>query len=151
MAAKKRQKSPHEGTLILVVDDLEDSRAMYAEFLRHVGYRVETAADGRTAVTKARSLMPAIVIMDLSLPVMDGWEATRLLKSDPATAHMYILAVSGHGEQPYVERAMQAGATAFLTKPCLPSEIASKVEECLSAPAARVAKTVKAEKRRERT
>ena len=139
VTATKKQRPPRiskeasSKTLILVVDDLEDSRFMYAEYLRHVGYRVDTAADGMSAVRKARELLPAVIIMDLSLPVMDGWEATRTLKDDPKTAHICILAVSGHGEPPYRERAMDAGATAFLIKPCIPSEVAAKIEECLSA------------------
>ncbi len=132
--AKKASANPIAASpLILVVDDLEDSRVMYADYLRHVGYRVETASDGRSAVKKARALLPDVIIMDLSLPIMDGWEATRLLKSDPRTAHICVLAVSGHGEPPYRERVMEAGATAFFIKPCLPLEIATKIDECLPA------------------
>jgi two-component system, cell cycle response regulator DivK len=137
----KRTASASGKPLILVVDDLEDSRAMYSEYLEHVGYRVDTAADGASAVQKARALLPAAIIMDLSLPVMDGWEATRTLKSDPKTSHITILTVSGHGEPPYRDRAMEAGASAFLIKPCLPSEVANAVEECLSATTRRARKT----------
>src|SRR5919108_4188042 len=82
--------------LILLVEDFDDAREMYRDYLQYSGFRVETARDGREALEKARRLNPELVLMDLSLPGIDGWEATRRLKSDPATAHLKIIALSAH-------------------------------------------------------
>lgn len=117
--------------LILVVDDVEDNRIIYVEYLRYVGYRVATAADGKQAIAKARRLRPALIIMDLSLPVIDGWAATRRLKTDPTTSAIPVIAVTGHGEAHFRERAKGAGVDRFVLKPCLPSELATIVSECL--------------------
>ena len=71
---------------VLLVDDYPDARDMYGEYLEHVGFRILECGDGQTAVDIARQEMPAAIVMDLSLPVLDGWQATRILKNDPATA-----------------------------------------------------------------
>jgi CheY-like chemotaxis protein len=76
--------------LILVVEDFDDAREMYRDYLEFSGYRVETARDGREAIDKAQALKPDLILMDLSLPGVDGWEATRLLKSDPVTRHLLM-------------------------------------------------------------
>ena len=89
------------------------------------------AAVARQGIALARSLMPAIVIMDLSMPDVDGWEATRLLKSDPATRRIGIVALSAFHEPESRRRAREAGADFFLAKPCLPSELALHVSECI--------------------
>src|SRR3954466_852148 len=82
--------------LILLVDDFQDNREMYAEYLTYSGYRVEEAATGPEALEKAFSLLPDLILMDLSLPGIDGWEATRRLKSDPRTTKIPIIALTGH-------------------------------------------------------
>jgi CheY-like chemotaxis protein len=110
--------------LVLVVDDMPDNREMYMEYLESVGFRVVGARDGATAVRLARDLGPSIVLMDLSLPGMDGWEATRILKSDPTTMAIPVIAVSGHAEPAYRTRAFLVGCDRFVAKPSLPSEIA---------------------------
>jgi CheY-like chemotaxis protein len=119
--------------LILVVDDFEDNRAMYAEYLELSGYRVAQAADGEEAVAKVRELSPDAVVMDLSLPVMDGWEATRLLKADPRTKDVPVIALTGHALAMHSRDAREAGCDEFLSKPCLPEELVQKLEEVLSA------------------
>jgi CheY-like chemotaxis protein len=119
--------------LILVVDDFEDSRAMYAEYLVFSGYRVEQAANGREAVDKATELAPDLVVMDLSLPVMDGWEATRLLKADARTKDIPVIALTGHALSGHSRGAKEAGCDDFLAKPCLPETLLQKVEEHLAA------------------
>src|SRR5262245_65856139 len=95
-SAKPRPKTDRivKKPLILVVDDYRDARDMFAEYLRYSGYRVAEASNGEEAVSKAIELLPDVVLMDLSLPVLDGWEATRRLKSDPRTAGVRILAVT---------------------------------------------------------
>jgi CheY-like chemotaxis protein len=84
------------GSLILVVDDYQDAREMYAEYLQYSGFRVAEAKNGNEAVAQARSLKPDLILMDLSLPGMDGWEATRVLKADEETRHIPIVALTGH-------------------------------------------------------
>jgi CheY-like chemotaxis protein len=113
--------------LILVVEDFEDAREMYRDYLEFSGFRVDTACDGREAIEKAQSLDPDLVLMDLSLPGIDGWEATRLLKSDPATAHLVIVALSAHALAPEGERARAAGCDGFIAKPCLPPDLVAEI------------------------
>ena len=84
--------------LILIVDDFEDGRELYADYLASVGYDVLEAGDGEEALAKAFERPPALILMDLSLPVLDGWEATRRLRSDARTAHVPVLAMTGHTE-----------------------------------------------------
>ena len=79
--------------LILVVDDYQDAREMYAEYLQFSGFRVAEAKNGNEAVEQACSLKPDLILMDLSLPGMDGWEATRVLKADDETRHIPIVAL----------------------------------------------------------
>lgn len=121
--------------LILVVDDFEDNRAMYAEYLVFSGYRVAQAANGKEAVDKATELAPDVVVMDLSLPVMDGWEATRLLKSNARTRDIPVIALTGHALAGHSQGAKEAGCDDFLVKPCLPETLVEKVEQMLHKPA----------------
>jgi two-component system, cell cycle response regulator DivK len=117
--------------LILVVDDFEDNRAMYAEYLSYSGYRVEQASNGEEAVELTQRLKPDVVVMDLSLPIMDGWEATRRLKADERTKHIPIIALTGHALAGHSRGAQEAGCDAFLAKPCLPEKLVAKVEELI--------------------
>lgn len=113
--------------LVLVVDDSDDNRAMYAEFLAHSGYRVAEAADGRQAVARARELLPDVVVMDLSLPVMDGRAATRELKDDHRTRDIPVIALTGHARAVSSREAGEAGYDEFLAKPCLPGALLAMV------------------------
>ncbi len=117
--------------LILVVEDFDDAREMYRDYLEFAGFRVETARDGREAIDKARALHPDLILMDLSLPGVDGWEATRLLKSDPATRHLLIVALSAHALAAEGERARAAGCDGFIAKPCLPPDLVTEITRYL--------------------
>ena len=117
--------------LILVVEDFDDAREMYRDYLEFSGYRVETARDGREAIDKAQALHPDLILMDLSLPGVDGWEATRLLKSDPETRHLLIVALSAHALAAEGERARVAGCDGFIAKPCLPPDLVTEIERYL--------------------
>jgi two-component system cell cycle response regulator DivK len=121
--------------LVLIVDDILDNREMYMDYLRYVGFSVAGAATGEEAVGRARELGPAVILMDLSLPGMDGWEATRVLKADPATRDIVVIAVTGHAEPAYRARALEVGCDLVLTKPSLPSEITKHIIELLDAKA----------------
>ena len=118
--------------LILVVDDYQDAREMYAEYLQFSGFRVAEARNGNEAVEQAFALKPDLILMDLSLPGMDGWEATRRLKADDSTRHIPIVALTGHALAGASEGARKAGCDSFVTKPCLPDDLVVEVRRMLN-------------------
>ena len=120
-----------QGPLILVVDDYEDAREMYAEYLRFCGFRVAEARNGNEALEQAFRLMPDLILMDLSLPGMDGWEATRQLKADERTRNIPVVALTGHALAGASEGARRAGCDSFVTKPCLPDDLVVEVRRML--------------------
>ena len=122
---------PSLAPLILIVEDFDDAREMYRDYLEFAAFRVETARDGREAIEKARRLRPDLVLMDLSLPGIDGWEATRLLKSDPATKNILVVALSAHALATEGERARTAGCDGFIAKPCLPPDLVEEISKYL--------------------
>jgi CheY-like chemotaxis protein len=124
--------STEQGPLILVVDDYEDAREMYAEYLRFCGFRVAEARNGNEALEQAFTLMPDLILMDLSLPGMDGWEATRQLKADERTHQIPVVALTGHALAGASEGAKKAGCDSFVTKPCLPDDLVVEVRRMLS-------------------
>ena len=121
------------GPLVLVVEDYQDAREMYAAYLQFSGYRVAEATNGIEAIEQANELMPDIILMDLALPKMDGWEATRRLKMSDKTRHIPIVALTGHALAGHAEGARQAGCDAFVTKPCLPDALVAEIKRMLSA------------------
>jgi two-component system, cell cycle response regulator DivK len=120
-----------DSPLILVVDDYQDAREMYAEYLQFSGFRVAEARNGNEAVAQAFSLRPDLILMDLSLPGMDGWEATRVLKADERTKHIPVVALTGHALAGASEGARRAGCDSFVTKPCLPDDLVVEVRRML--------------------
>ena len=119
--------------LILVVDDYQDAREMYAEYLQFSGFRVAEARNGNEALEQAFALRPDLILMDLSLPGMDGWEATRVLKADDRTKNIPVVALTGHALAGASEGAKKAGCDSFVTKPCLPDDLVVEVRRMLSA------------------
>lgn len=113
--------------MVLLVDDYDDGRRSLAEFLATRGFTVETAADGREAVEKAKRVRPAIVIMDLAMPVMDGWEATRELKAQPETSSIPVIALTAYGHEDAHRRAMEAGCAEVITKPVDPPRLEERI------------------------
>ena len=113
------------------MEDFDDAREMYRDYLEFSGFSVETARDGREAIDKARRLQPDLILMDLSLPGIDGWEATRLLKAAPDTAHLLIVALSAHALATEGDRARAAGCDGFIAKPCLPSDLVDEIGQYL--------------------
>ena len=117
--------------LVLIVVDSPDARALYGEYLEFCGFRVMTAADGNQAVAIARAERPEVILMDLAMPRIDGWDAIRQLRCDPLTIEIPIVALSAQafGDDP--DRARAAGADLCLTKPCLPSQVGRVVRAML--------------------
>jgi two-component system cell cycle response regulator DivK len=126
-----RHRVPSDRPLVLLVDDLSDSRAMYVEHLRDAGFGVAEAATGHEALERAFALRPDLVVMDLALPSLDGWEATRRLKGDLRTAHVPVIALTGHALQRHSQRAAEAGCAALLIKPCLPEVLVAEIRRVL--------------------
>jgi two-component system cell cycle response regulator DivK len=124
---------PDRIPLVLVADDYADTRIIYAESLRFAGFRVAEAANGQEAIDAARELEPDVVVMDLSMPVMDGWEATRRLKADPKTKNIRIMAVTAHAEGAHRLLAWRAGCDDFFSKPVLPHQLISRIKHYLGA------------------
>ncbi len=125
-------KQDSEDALVLVVEDYQDAREMYAAYLQFSGYRVAEATNGIEAIDKAIQLLPDIILMDLALPKVDGWEATKRLKSDPRTKDIPIVALTGHALAGFAEGAREAGCDAFVTKPCLPDALVAEIRRMLA-------------------
>ena len=119
---------------VLLVDDYPDAREMYTEYLEFSGFEVIGAGNGLEALQRAVDASPDIILMDLSLPVMDGWEATRRLKADNRTAAIPVVALTGHALAGISEGAKKAGCDAFVTKPCLPEDLVREIRKILDAP-----------------
>src|SRR5262249_41925910 len=131
---KEKDKDKTVRPRVLLVDDYPDAREMYTEYLEFSGFDVIEAGNGIEALERAADSAPDIILMDLSLPVMDGWEATRRLKADQATADIPIVALTGHALAGILEGAKKAGCDAFVTKPGLPEDLVKEIRKVLSAP-----------------
>ena len=122
-----------ERLLVLLVEDQSDLRRLYAEQLALSGFDVIEAGDGAAALARTTEQTPDVVLMDLSLPGIDGWEATRRLKNDERTAHIPVVALTAHDGAGELERATQAGCDWFVPKPCPPAALIVEVRRVLSA------------------
>lgn len=118
-------------TRILLVEDNELNRDMLARRLKRRGFEVFTAVDGEEALALVRSEMPDIVLMDMSLPKMDGWTATKHIKADPQTAHIPVLALTAHAMIGDRERAIEVGCDEYETKPVDFQRLLQKIEMLL--------------------
>jgi two-component system, cell cycle response regulator DivK len=117
--------------LVLIVDDVDHGREICSEYLEFRGFRVATAVDGQEALDKAFELLPDIILMDLSLPKIDGWEATRRLKRDERTRAIPIVALTAHALADAHEKAREAGCDSVVTKPCVPKDLEAEVRRQL--------------------
>ena len=116
---------------ILLVEDQEMNRDMLSRRLKKRGYEVAIAVDGAEGVEKARSESPELILMDMSLPVMDGWEATRTLKADDATRGIPVIALTAHAMASDREKALDAGCDAYETKPVELKRLLETMEKLL--------------------
>src|SRR5262249_41114273 len=113
---------------ILLVEDNEMNRDMLSRRLQRRGYEVDLAVDGQQGVAMAQGAAPDLILMDMSLPVMDGWEATRRLKEDPSTQHIPIIALTAHAMSGDREKALAAGCDDYDTKPTDLPRLLAKIE-----------------------
>jgi CheY-like chemotaxis protein len=129
--AKSQESAKPESPLVLVVDDFPDNRDMYMQYLEFSGLRVAEAQNGHEALQQANALLPDLIVMDLSLPGLDGWEATRRLKADARTRAIPVIALTGHALAGHSKGAIEAGCDAFITKPCLPERLLEEIRKML--------------------
>ena len=118
----------------LLVEDNEDNLIVYRTILDHVGYRVIEARDGEEGVARALADQPDLILMDVSLPKMDGWEATRRIKADAETRQIPIIAVTAHALDDDREKATQVGCDGYLAKPVAPRRVVEEVERFIGKP-----------------
>jgi CheY-like chemotaxis protein len=119
-------------TKILLVEDNEMNRDMLLRRLERKGYAVAIAVDGQKSVEMAMSESPALILMDMSLPVLDGWEATRRLKADERTRHIPVIALTAHAMQGDEQKAKDSGCDDFDTKPVELPRLLAKIEGLLN-------------------
>jgi CheY-like chemotaxis protein len=116
---------------LLLVEDNEENRDGLSRHLRRKGFEVLLAADGRQGVETARAQSPDLVLMDMSLPVLDGWEATRLLKATAETRHIPVIALTAHAMAGDREKALEAGCDEYDTKPIEFARLLGKIQGLL--------------------
>jgi two-component system, cell cycle response regulator DivK len=116
---------------VLIVDDFGDARDMYAEWLTFKGYDVVTAADGEQAVAQAEAQRPDVILLDLRMPGLTGYQTLHVLRRDPAFADVPIAALTAHALDEERGEALAAGFDMFLAKPCLPDELLVAIEQLL--------------------
>jgi CheY-like chemotaxis protein len=126
-----RTRMTDNSKTVLLVEDNEDNRIVYSTILQHYGYRVTEALNGEEGIAKARAEKPDLILMDISIPIIDGWEATQVLKRDPDTKHIPIIALTAHALASDREKAMEVGCDSYLAKPCEPKAVVSEVQKFL--------------------
>jgi len=119
---------------VLLVEDNEDNLIVYRTILDHVGYRVIEARDGEEGVSRAAEDMPDLILMDVSLPKIDGWEATRRIKNDERTRDIPIVAVTAHALDDDRQKAIEVGCDGYLAKPVAPRRVVEEVERFIGKP-----------------
>jgi|SRR5688500_6491067 len=119
---------------ILVVENDEDTRSIYTTALEHYGYDVLQAEHGAEGIELAREHRPDLILMNLSMPELDGLSATSILRGEPSTADIPIIACTGFIRADGQDKAVDAGVDAYLEKPCMPSRILEEVEKFIGPP-----------------
>ena len=118
-----------ERPLVLLVEDDDDTRALYIEYFNFVGVRIEGASGGAEAVAKVRALNPDVVVLDMNMPGMSGWQVARKLKASPETRAVPILALTAYDTKGSEQAALDAGCDRYRAKPCLPQDLVVIVRE----------------------
>ena len=120
---------------ILIVDDYVDALDIWAIYLRASGYRVATAIDGAQAIAKAHELLPDLIVLDLELPGISGFEVARALRADPETADIPLIAATGYSHLRQLDLAREVGFDAVVVKPCDPDLLLAEIERLVGEPA----------------
>ncbi len=130
----KKKRAVREKPLILLVDDYPDTVELTAEFLQFRGFDVITAVDGARGLELAQTRLPDLMLLDLSLPILDGLEVMRRLKAAPETREIPIIAFTAHALESKAEEARAAGCDGFITKPAVPPEMVREIQRVLGLP-----------------
>lgn len=117
---------------VLVVEDQEDNRRILSVYLEYVGYRVVSAVNGAEGVATAREQRPSVIVMDISMPVLDGYQALRLLREDPELSEIPVIALTAHALSTDREAALAAGFDSYLAKPIEPRLVAAEVRRIIA-------------------
>ena len=117
---------------VLVVEDQEDNRRILSVYLEYVGFRVVSAVNGAEGVAAARQQRPAVIVMDISMPVLDGYQALRLLRQDPELIDIPVIALTAHALSTDREAALAAGFDSYLAKPVEPRLVAAEVRRMIA-------------------
>jgi CheY-like chemotaxis protein len=121
-----------ERPIVLIAEDQPELRQLYAQQLAISGFDVIEAANGAEAIDLTSARLPDVILMDLSMPIVDGWEATRRLRADSRTAHIPVVALTAHDGSGELQRATNAGCNWFVPKPCPPAALITEVRRVLS-------------------
>lgn len=116
---------------VLLVEDNEDNLVIYSTILRHAGFEVIEARDGEAGIATAKAQHPGLILMDVSIPLVDGWEATRRIKADPETADIPIIALTAHALASDQQKAKDAGCDGYIPKPAEPRLVLATVKQHL--------------------
>ena len=119
------------GKHILIVDDYADALDMWALYLRALGYRVSTAADGAAAIAQAERLLPDLIVLDLELPIVSGFDVAKRLRANPDTQFISLIAATGYSHVKQLDRAWEAGFNQIVIKPCDPDMLVEEIERLL--------------------
>ena len=130
--AELRGGVQRERPVVLIAEDQQDLRQLYAEHLTMSGFDVIQAVNGAEAIDLTSSQLPDVILMDLSMPVIDGWEATKRLRADTRTKHIPVVALTAHDGSGELQRATSAGCDWFVPKPCPPDALITEVRRVLS-------------------
>jgi two-component system, cell cycle response regulator DivK len=125
---------PRASRRVLIADDTFDTRELYGLYLTQCGFAVQTVTDGEAAIEIALESQPDVIVLDLSMPRVDGITATKRLREHPRTCHIPVIVVTGFPHRAAQRSALEAGADVFLGKPCLPEELGKQVQRLIKQP-----------------
>lgn len=120
-----------KGKHILIVDDYPDALDIWALYLRSTGYRVSTASDGAEALAQAEQLLPDLIVLDLELPRISGFDVARQLRANPDTRDIPLIAATGYSHSSQLDRAREAGFDQIVIKPCDPDALVEEIDRLL--------------------
>ena len=121
-----------EGKHILIVDDYPDALDIWALYLRSMGYRVSTASDGAIAISEAERLLPDLIVLDLELPRVSGFDVAKRLRANDRTRSIPLIAATGYSHVRQLDRAREAGFDQIVVKPCEPDQLTEQIERLLN-------------------
>ncbi|HEY5239897.1 MAG TPA: response regulator [Polyangiaceae bacterium] len=124
----------HRRRKILIIEDYDETRLLLGEHFTHAGYHVETASEGNAGIAAALALQPDVIVLDLAMPRLDGWDTVRILRSYPTTTGIPVIACTAMRSDEMLDLATALGCNAVVRKPCVPMDVEQVVDKMLEAP-----------------